>query len=172
MVKIYFYRAKHNDKIAFKNLDKIDKKRVKNSPNLAQNKNFIASRILKNKIKKKNLCISHKMGFACAINSKFFGLDMEILKPRNFSAAVDFCFNEKEKEFFEKSEDKMLTFYKIFTAKEAILKLLNLNFADFKKVSFFDEKFTKFYILKDEFLICAVAAKSQKKEKLCKKLMF
>ncbi|MSN96696.1 4'-phosphopantetheinyl transferase superfamily protein [Campylobacter sp. FMV-PI01] len=155
--QIYLYFGNKTDKISFKNLDRRDKRRVKKSPNLIKNPSFLSSRWLKFKLKKRDIFISHKSKFSViGISKKKIGIDMEELKSRNFNSIVEFCFTQEEKNFFYDCDDKILTFYKIFTTKEAILKYKNLNFSDFKKVSYFDNDIYKFHIKKFNFLITVV----------------
>lgn len=150
-------RYKPGLKIAFKRLDKKDKNRVKRSPNLLDNPNFIASRILKKQVRSKRVCISHKDGFCVlACSAKNLGVDVEALKDRDFDKFAQICFTDTEKEFLKNSCEKKLDFYKIFTTKEALIKCRNLTFADFKKVSFFDKGFIKTHFLKDDFMITLV----------------
>lgn len=97
---------------------------------------FRVSRALKARFKKRGeFCISHKseddktivaVGFA----RQKFGLDLEILKPRNFAAASEFCFNAFERELLAAADEseKTLVFYKIYTIKEALIKARSLGF--------------------------------------------
>ena len=66
------------------------------------------------------------MGFA----RQKFGLDLEILKPRNFAAVSEFCFNVFERELLAAADEseKALIFYKIYTIKEALIKARSLGF--------------------------------------------
>ena len=97
---------------------------------------FRVSRALKARFKKRGkFCISHKSAegktiVAVALARQKFGLDLEILKPRNFGAASEFCFNAFEREFLEAADEseKTLVFYKIYTIKEALIKARSLGF--------------------------------------------
>ncbi|MCZ6157392.1 4'-phosphopantetheinyl transferase superfamily protein [Campylobacter ureolyticus] len=154
-MNLYFSNKK--ERISFKNLDKKDKRRVKNFPNLLNNSNFISSRWLKFKVKKRRFCISHKDGFSVLSTcDKKIAIDMEIYEKRDFIKVVDFCFNKNEKKYFYNSSNQKLTFYEIFTTKEAIIKLKNLGFENFKDVSYFDKNITKFHILLNGFFITIV----------------
>lgn len=156
-MKINLYFSNKKKKISFKNLSKKDKRRVKNSPNLLNNSNFISSRWLKFGHKKRKFCISHKNGFSVlATFDKKIAIDMEIYEKRDFIKVVDFCFDKNEKKYFYNSSNQKLAFYKIFTTKEAIIKLKNLGFENFKDVSYFDKNITKFHILLNGFFITIV----------------
>ncbi|MDA3055918.1 MULTISPECIES: 4'-phosphopantetheinyl transferase superfamily protein [unclassified Campylobacter] len=124
-------------------LDKKDKKSYKSRKNSAD---FLLSRSIKSRIKKRGkFCISHKkfdrnlQNFhiaAVGFSNKKFGIDLEILAERDFDSVIDFCFNEFEKNLMQicdKSE-KTILFYQIYTIKEAIIKLENLAFSDLARV--------------------------------------
>lgn len=97
---------------------------------------FRVSRALKARFKKRGkFCISHKSAegktiVAVALARQKFGLDLEILKPRNFAAASEFCFNAFERELLAAVDEseKALVFYKIYTIKEALIKARSLGF--------------------------------------------
>lgn len=107
--------------------------------NLKQNLNENLSENLKQNLSK-FFCLSHTKNLVAIATAPFkIGFDVEILRRRKFKAQIDFCFNEFEKMRFEKALKKgdfVREFYEIFTAKEAIIKLLNLEFSDFDKVGF------------------------------------
>ena len=137
---------------------------------------FRVSRALKARFKKRGkFCISHKseddktivaVGFA----RQKFGLDLEILKPRNFAAASEFCFNDFERELLAAADEKALVFYKIYTIKEALIKARSLGFYALARVGLargadgealaLDERGRawpyKSYILEGEILISLV----------------
>ena len=101
-----------------------------------------------------------------------FGLDLEILKPRNFAAASEFCFNDFERELLAAADEseKTLVFYKIYTIKEALIKARYLGFYALARVGLargadgevlaLDERGRawshKSYILEGEILISLV----------------
>lgn len=97
---------------------------------------FRVSRALKAHFKKRGkFCISHKSAegktiVAVGFARQKFGLDLEILKPRNFAAASEFCFNAFERELLAAADEseKTLVFYKIYTIKEALIKARSLGF--------------------------------------------
>ena len=123
-------------------LDKKDKKLYKSRKNSAD---FLLSRSIKSRIKKRGIfCISHKKFAqnsqtniaAVGFSNKKFGLDLEILVERNFEAVINFCFNEFEKKLMQicDESEKTILFYQIYTIKEAIIKLENLAFSDLARV--------------------------------------
>ena len=139
---------------------------------------FRVSRALKARFKKRGkFCISHKSAdgktiVAVALARQKFGLDLEILKPRNFAAASEFCFNDFERELLAAADEseKALVFYKIYTIKEALIKARNLGFYALARVGLargaggealaLDERGRawshKSYILEGEILISLV----------------
>ena len=139
---------------------------------------FRVSRALKARFKKRGkFCISHKSAdgktiVAVALARQKFGLDLEILKPRNFGAASEFCFNDFERELLAAADEseKALVFYKIYTIKEALIKARSLGFYALARVGLargaggealaLDERGRawpyKSYILEGEILISLV----------------
>ena len=139
---------------------------------------FRVSRALKARFKKRGrFCISHKSAdgktiVAVALARQKFGLDLEILKPRDFAAASEFCFNAFERELLAAADEseKTLVFYKIYTIKEALIKARSLGFYALARVGLargaggealtLDERGRawshKSYILEGEILISLV----------------
>ena len=146
-----------SEKFSLKMLDESDKARLNDNPNLANSLRFLASRALKfyalneflsknSKAQKLNFCLSHSANcVALAVANFKIGFDIEPLKPRNIEPAMDFCFSEYEKKLISNApKNSVLSeFYRIFTAKEALLKLFDLNFSDFDKVGFNETNFNK-----------------------------
>jgi len=114
-------------------LSRRDKKLARARAHLRE---FRVSRALKVRFKKRGkFCISHKSAdgktiVAVGFARQKFGLDLEILKPRDFAAASEFCFNVFERELLAAADEseKALVFYKIYTIKEALIKARNLGF--------------------------------------------
>ncbi|WP_297964911.1 4'-phosphopantetheinyl transferase superfamily protein [uncultured Campylobacter sp.] len=114
-------------------LSRRDKKLARARAHLRE---FRVSRALKARFKKRGeFCISHKSAegktiVAVGFARQKFGLDLEILKPRDFAAASEFCFNAFERELLAATDEseKMLIFYKIYTIKEALIKARSLGF--------------------------------------------
>ena len=156
-------------------LSKRDKKLARARAHLRE---FRVSRALKARFKKRGkFCISHKSAYgktivAVGFARQKFGLDLEILKPRNFAAASEFCFNAFERELLAAADEseKALVFYKIYTIKEALIKARYLGFYALARVGLargadgevlaLDERGRawshKSYILEGEILISLV----------------
>lgn len=156
-------------------LSRRDKKLARTRGDLRE---FRVSRALKARFKKRGkFCISHKSAegktiVAVALARQKFGLDLEILKPRNFAAASEFCFNAFERELLAAADEseKALVFYKIYTIKEALIKARSLGFYALARVGLargaggealaLDERGRvwsyKSYILEGEILISLV----------------
>lgn len=156
-------------------LSRRDKKLARARAHLRE---FRVSRALKARFKKRGkFCISHKSAegktiVAVALARQKFGLDLEILKPRDFVAASEFCFNAFERELLVAADEseKALVFYKIYTIKEALIKARNLGFYALARVGLargaggealaLDERGRawpyKSYILEGEILISLV----------------
>ena len=156
-------------------LSRRDKKLARARAHLRE---FRVSRALKARFKKRGrFCISHKSAdgktiIAVGFARQKFGLDLEILKPRNFAAASEFCFNAFERELLAAADEseKALVFYKIYTIKEALIKARNLGFYALARVGLargaggealaLDERGRawpyKSYILEGEILISLV----------------
>ena len=156
-------------------LSRRDKKLARARAHLRE---FRVSRALKARFKKRGrFCISHKSAdgktiLAVGFARQKFGLDLEILKPRNFAAASEFCFNAFERELLAAADEseKTLVFYKIYTIKEALIKARSLSFYALARVGLargadgevlaLDERGRawshKSYILEGEILISLV----------------
>jgi phosphopantetheine--protein transferase-like protein len=69
--------------------------------------------------------ISHSKGFcAAAVGDGNIGVDIEVIDPRfDTSRIADRFFTQEEKAQLERSADPLLTFYRIWTAKEARAKV-------------------------------------------------
>ena len=156
-------------------LSRRDKKLARARAHLRE---FRVSRALKARFKKRGkFCISHKSAdsktiVAVGFARQKFGLDLEILKPRNFAAASEFCFNAFEHELLAAADEgeKALIFYKIYTIKEALIKARSLGFYALARVGLargaggealaLDERGRawsyKSYILEGEILISLV----------------
>ena len=156
-------------------LSRRDKKLARARAHLRE---FRVSRALKARFKKRGrFCISHKSAdgktiIAVGFARQKFGLDLEILKPRDFAAASEFCFNAFERELLAAADEseKTLVFYKIYTIKEALIKARSLGFYALDRVGLargaggealaLDERGRawshKSYILEGEILISLV----------------
>lgn len=156
-------------------LSRRDKKLARARAHLRE---FRVSRALKARFKKRGrFCISHKSAdgktiIAVGFARQKFGLDLEILKSRDFAAASEFCFNAFERELLATADEseKTLVFYKIYTIKEALIKARSLGFYALARVGLargaggealaLDERgrawLYKSYILEGEILISLV----------------
>lgn len=141
---------------AFK-IYKNDRRRLKKNLNLIKNNGFLLSRSLKWQFKLKDkICISHKKNICVIARSRRkIGVDIEELKERNFGAVMDFCFSDDERNLVKNADDKIVQFYKIWTTKEAFIKLNNLKFSDLGSVKFkyILNKNNVTYIFYENFLI-------------------
>lgn len=118
-------------------LSKKDKAKLQNHPNLTKNNDFKISRSLQRFFKRYYTykhqtlfySLSHSQNHAIiAISTQHIGIDLEALKQRNYNAQIDFCFNKTERKIIQRSQNPLLDFYKIWTLKEAQIKLYNLGF--------------------------------------------
>lgn len=76
--------------------------------------------------------ITHSGDFvASAVSDTPVGIDLEV--KREFKTSVLKALKEEEREFIEKSKDKTSAFLKIWTAKEAYVKLTGQGLAGFSK---------------------------------------
>ena len=129
---------------SYDNLSASDKKRLKHYPNLADKIEFKISRSLKTAFEKSYInidkvplyySISHSNNHAIlAISTKFIGVDLELIKNRNFDIHMEYCFSNHQIFRVENLDNKLIEFYKIWTLKETQIKLLNLGFYAIDKV--------------------------------------
>ena len=78
--------------------------------------------------------LSHSNNHAIlAISTKFIGVDLELIKNRNFDIHMEYCFSNHQIFRVENSDNKLIEFYKIWTLKEAQIKLLILDFMLLKR---------------------------------------
>lgn len=76
--------------------------------------------------------ITHSGNFvASAVSDTAVGIDLEVKKA--YKPTVYKALNEAEREYIAKSKDEALAFYKIWTAKEAFVKLSGVGLAGFSK---------------------------------------
>lgn len=117
-------------------LSQKDKATLSLHPNLAKNSSFILSRTLLKSLKDIIKCAhfssySHKNDIALLAFARFpIGVDIEIVKSRDFKPHLDFCFRPFERDFVVNSANSLHCFYRIWTLKESIIKLENLRFSD------------------------------------------
>ncbi|RDU56709.1 4'-phosphopantetheinyl transferase superfamily protein [Helicobacter sp. MIT 99-5507] len=126
------------DKYKYENLSKNDQLRVDSNPNLDNKNEFKISRALIFEFEKNYIhlntqtiykSISHSANHAIlAISLTRVGVDLECVKNRNFYPCLDFCFSDYEKHQVQNAANPLNEFYKIWTYKEAMIKLFNLGF--------------------------------------------
>lgn len=76
--------------------------------------------------------ITHSGDFvASAVSDTPVGIDLEV--KREYKPTVYKALNEAERKFIEKSKSETSAFYKIWTAKEAYVKLMGVGLAGFSK---------------------------------------
>ena len=74
--------------------------------------------------------LSHSGGvIACACGDVPVGLDVQIIDQRDRMAAMRF-FTDNERAYIEQSDDKTVAFYRIWTAKEAYVKLIGRGLSE------------------------------------------
>lgn len=121
-------------------LSQKDKATLSLHPNLAKNSSFILSRALLKSLKGIIKCAhfssySHKSDIALLAFARFpIGVDIEIVKSRDFKPHFDFCFSPFERDFVVNSVNPLYCFYRIWTLKESLIKLENLRFSDLECV--------------------------------------
>lgn len=117
-------------------LSQKDKATLSLHPNLAKNSSFILSRALLKSLKDIIKCThfssySHKSDIALLAFARFpIGVDIEIIKSRDFKPHLDFCFSPFERDFVVNSVNPLHCFYRFWTLKESLIKLENLRFSD------------------------------------------
>ncbi len=99
--------------------------------------------------------ISHSDGFcAVCISSTPVGIDCEKIDPSYGEKIELFAsryFNESEALLLKNSQNKVLDFFKIWTAKEAYIKKLGLNGSYIKKIDTLNEEVE--YYIEGEYII-------------------
>ena len=121
-------------------LSQKDKATISLHPNLAKNSSFILSRALLKSLKNLIKCshfssYSHKSDIAILAFARFpIGVDIEIVKDRDFKPHLDFCFSSFERDFVANSVNPLRYFYRIWTLKESLIKLENLKFSDLERI--------------------------------------
>lgn len=84
------------------------------------------------------ISISHSGDFVCAaVSEKNIGIDIEVIKERDLKITKKLC-TEIDEEFINESENTLLAFYKIWTAKEAYFKMLGSGLTNLKSISYKD----------------------------------
>lgn len=116
-------------------LDASDKQRLAQSPHLAQRDDWLSSRFLKSQLPHlpdHTLSLSHKQGHAVLIctASSLIGIDLEILKHRDYEGLAQFAFSRHEQQWLARQPQKKAAFYLVWTLKEALIKAKKGHLAD------------------------------------------
>ena len=91
------------------------------------------------------ISISHSGNFvAAAFSQAEIGIDIEVMREINLNVAKKFCTNN-DLEFLNSQENKTEAFFKIWTAKEAYLKITGEGIKDMKKISYKELKPLHFF---------------------------
>lgn len=124
-------------------LDEQDQKRLLQTPSLEHRLQWQVSRAAKHYIRQhypnRPFCLTHKIDHvAIAIGqTQKPGIDMETLKERDFFALAKHIANKEEQRYLAQSSHPTLTFYQLWTAKEALIKAENLRFpTDMREVGY------------------------------------
>ncbi len=109
-----------------------------------------------------NFSVSHSGDYvAIAVSDKEVGIDIQKCNKRNFHRLAKFVFHENEVNLLNCADDKLETFFELWTKKEAFLKLIGTGFKrkatdidlsqdiyieNEKKYYFSNRKFEDYYI--------------------------
>ncbi|MGF6147916.1 holo-(acyl carrier protein) synthase 2 [Kingella potus] len=121
-----------------------DARRVAQSPKLETRLDWRVSRALKQQATLPVVSLSHSAGHAavlCADEPIAAGVDMEIIKPRDFAALGALIASAAERDYLRgcDGQPEMLypEFYKLWCGKEALIKAAGLDFpADMRRVGY------------------------------------
>ena len=82
------------------------------------------------------ISISHSGSFvAVAVNDTPIGIDIEIIKEKDLKL-IDKIFSHDDLSIIKQSENKLLDFYKIWTAKEAYFKFSEKSYKEIKETPY------------------------------------
>ena len=130
---VLYYIAPQGAAYAPDQLDDSDRTRLQHAPQLEQRADWRSSRALKQLLPqpRPSYSLTHKKGHAVLLTgAPVVGVDMEALWPRDFAALLPWFANQAEQRWFNAQPDPTLTFYRLWTFKEALLKALHADFAD------------------------------------------
>lgn len=113
-------------------LDDADRRRLADFPHLSGRAEWRVSRVLKQAAAGAGkLCLSHSGGCAaglvCGMRS---GIDLERLRPRDFSAWPHWVLSVEESCWLSEQGGTVFAHYALWTVKEALAKAADLSFAD------------------------------------------
>lgn len=116
-------------------LDKLDKLRLQQNPQLSQRPDWCNSRFLKQQLSKNYIYMSlaHKKGQAALIASSSnikLGIDLEYAKNRDFIALSQFYCTKCEQHWLAQQNNLCNAFYLLWTLKEALIKAHHGQLAD------------------------------------------
>lgn len=124
------YRAEH--------LDAADCRRLAAHPQRAVQTDWQVSRALKQNAGAVLSSLSHSGGHAvAAAGNGRIGVDLEVLKPRDFSAWADWVLAADEPQWLAEQGDGSTVHYALWTLKEALVKAAGLTLADMAAVGVF-----------------------------------
>lgn len=104
----------------------------------------------------KEIGVTDSNGFkVLAVYDKPIGIDIELMKERDYLKIAKRHFSEKEIEMIEKGNKN--TFYRLWTAKEAYTKYLGKGFT-FESIDNIEKQFNiKYTTIDDKYLICVIS---------------
>ena len=106
-------------------LNAADSQRLAATPQLAQRQDWQVSRALKQQTDLPTVSLSHSQGFAallCAPHPLTAGVDIDLLRPRDFKALSSLVCTQEEQDFLETANWPSETFYRLWCFKEALIK--------------------------------------------------
>ena len=112
-------------------LDSADRKRVNAAPSLAMRADWQVSRFLKQQTKAPVLSLSHSHGAALLAAGAYplpLGVDIEWLRPRDFSALAALSCSPDERQWLAARGWRAADYYRLWCIKEALIKAAGLDF--------------------------------------------
>ena len=112
-------------------LDQADRARVSAAPALAMRTDWQVSRFLKQQTKAPVLSLSHSHGAALLAAGAYplpLGVDIEWLRPRDFSALADLSCSAEERQWLAARGWRAADYYRLWCIKEALIKAAGLDF--------------------------------------------
>nr|WP_314228295.1 4'-phosphopantetheinyl transferase superfamily protein [uncultured Kingella sp.] len=113
--------------------------RVAQSPQLESRLDWQVSRALKQRASLPVVSLSHSASNAavlCADQPIGAGVDVEMMRPRDFAALSAWVCSDDEREYLRQHNWQPEKFYRLWCSKEALIKAAGLDFpADMRRVS-------------------------------------
>lgn len=126
-------------------LDKIDRLRLKQTPQLEQRLDWQSSRFLKQQIPNNQyhtLSLSHKKGhsalFIYHLPQQNIGIDLEYMQDRDYLALSTLFCTPSEQNWLRNQPNRQIAFYQLWGIKEAIIKATHGQLADMQKLQLID----------------------------------